>query len=97
MKGKKMNSIELGTYVSRKGTKVVKELIGKKTIRKTVYLPNTSPLKKAGVDGFYSYKGCPNNILSPITAFSFEKGILTQGHIGVKNLIQTIKRFRLKV
>lgn len=92
-----MNSIELGTYVSRKGTKVIKELIGKKTIRKTVYLPNTSPLKNAGVDGFYSYKGCPNNILSPITAFNFEKGILTQGHKGVKNLIQTIKQFRLKV
>ena len=47
MKGEKMNSIELGTYVSRKGTKVVKELIGKKTIRKAVYLPNTSPLKKS--------------------------------------------------
>lgn len=77
--------------------KFIKEFLGDKIICKTVYLPNTSPLKKAGIDGFYSYKGVPDNVLSPITAFSSKEGVITQGHKGVKNLIKAIKDFGLKV
>jgi len=92
-----MNCINLGTYISRNGTKVVKELINGKVICKTVYLPEKSRLKKAGIDGFYKYKGAAPENLSPITAFSATKGILAQGHENIKNLVQTIKKFRVKV
>lgn len=93
-----MNSIELGTYISRNGTKVVKEIVDKKVICRTVQLLNNPPLKKASIDKFYkNNKGDCSENLSQITAFSDEKGILTQGHENVKNLIQAIKRHRLKV
>lgn len=87
----------LGTYISRNGAKVVTELLDKNFVRRTVYLPANSLLRKAGIDGFYKNKGnCPE-YLSQITAFNLKKGILTQGHKNVKNLIQTIKKFRLNV
>ena len=86
-----MNIIKLNTYISHNGTKVVKELLHDQIIRKTVYLPKTSSLKKAGVDGFVR---C--NVDDQISAFGRKGRPLAYGHEDVKNLIYAIKNFGLK-
>lgn len=85
-----MNNIGLGTYTAPNGTRVVRELIGKggKT-RKTVYLPASSPLKQAGIEGFFKESG--GRIRECITAFDSEGNWLAQYPDNVKKLIQEKK------
>lgn len=79
--------IRLGTYVSENGTTVTKDLIrGTRKLVKCVHLPDNSPLKRAGIDGFIKTNG-----LDDLTVVANDGRRLVKGNANAKSYIQALK------